>query len=129
MPGTKRTWKLETAMQTSGDRIYLDFTNEGVVTNHLGSTFADGSREMVRGASRLRCGAMIRNTSRAYHKSPGHRRGAATLWETAVPPVRQFLPRIEPARLELYRDDEPDSNMMADQDLRVTRDAIRAQPE
>ena len=53
------------------------------------------------------------------------------LWETADADRTDnyFPPRIEPTRLELYRSSSSPSSMMADQDLRVTRDSVRTRPQ
>jgi len=125
-------WEAE--ILASGERVYyLDFTNEGgvVMPIILEFTFADGSTEMVRIPAEV------------WRYDPQH-----VTWSylttrevvsVEVDPLQEtadsdrsdnyFPRRIEPTRLELYRSAARGSNMMADQDQRVTRDSIRARPE
>ncbi|WP_339745202.1 M1 family metallopeptidase [uncultured Maricaulis sp.] len=124
----------ETDMLASGERVYyLDFTNQGgvVMPIILEFTFADGSTEMVRIPAEV-----WRYDSRHVTWSYLTNREVVSveldpLLETADSDRSDnyFPPRIEPTRLELYRADAPSSNMMADQDQRVSRDSIRARPE
>ena len=130
--GALEPW--ESTILTSGERVYhLDFTNQGgvVMPIILEFTFAGGASEIVRIPAEV------------WRYDPRHVTWAYLttrevvsveldpLLETADADRSDnyFPPRIEPTRLELYRADAPASNMMADQDQRVTRDSIRARPE
>ena len=126
-------WEAE--LLAGNERIYyLDFTNQGgvVMPIILEFTFANGSTETVRIPAEVwrydpRHVTWTYLTSRevvSVELDP--------LLETADADRSDnyFPSRIEPTRLELYRTASPQgSNMMADQDQRVTRDSIRARPE
>ncbi|WP_417468203.1 M1 family metallopeptidase [Maricaulis sp.] len=130
--GELEDWEAE--ILASGERVYyLDFTNQGgvVMPIILEFTFADGGTEIVRIPAEVwrydpRHVTWTYLTSRevvSVELDP--------LQETADSDRSDnyFPSRIEPTRLELYRTGARDSNMMADQDQRVTRDSIRARPE
>ena len=125
-------WEAE--ILDSGDRVYyLDFTNEGgvVMPIILEFTFADGSTDLVRIPAEVwrydpHSVTWTYLTDRqvvSVELDP--------LWETADADRTDnyFPPRIEPTRLELYRSSSSPSSMMADQDLRVTRDSVRTRPQ
>tara|TARA_R110000868_G_scaffold232835_2_gene486444 strand:+ start:4956 stop:7388 length:2433 start_codon:yes stop_codon:yes gene_type:complete len=124
----------ESEMIAAGERVYyLDFTNEGgvVMPIILEFTFADGSTEMVRIPAEV-----WRYDSHHVTWTYLTSRQVVSveldpLLETADADRSDnyFPPRIEPTRLELYRYSSNNSNMMADQDQRVTRESIRARPE
>lgn len=124
----------EAAILASGERVYyLDFTNQGgvVMPIILEFTFADGGTEMVRIPAEV-WRYDPRNVTWSYLTT---REVVSVeldpLLETADADRSDnyFPPRIEPTRLELYRAETPASNMMADQDRRVTRESIQSRPE
>tara|TARA_R110000868_G_scaffold2321_7_gene17310 strand:- start:25512 stop:27947 length:2436 start_codon:yes stop_codon:yes gene_type:complete len=117
-----------------GERIYyLDFTNQGgvVMPIILEMSFADGSTEMVRIPAEV-WRYDPRNVTWTYLTTK-------ELVSVELDPLQEtadadrsdnyFPPRIEPSRLELYRGPPASSNMMADQDLRVTRDSLQTRPQ
>jgi hypothetical protein len=125
-------WQAE--ILDSDERIYyLDLSNQGgvVMPVILEFTFSRGPTELVRipaevwryNPTNITWAYMTDREVVSVELDP--------LWETADADRSDnyYPPRIEPSRLEIYRRDRPNPNMMSDLDLTVTRDSVRTSDE